>query len=344
MIGYACESCQSHKKHKKKSGTHIESRTEFNKMVDKALNGDIDIILCKSISRWGRNTVDSLRSIQLLAGNHVTMIFEEDNIDTSQPGAILQINLAAAVAQSESESNSLNHKWTYRKNAEKGIHNIGSNHFFGYDGFEQTLKPNDDAAYVVKIYADFVTGKTYQEIADYLNGAKLKTVRGGRFNINAIKRILKNEAYKGDLKFQKTPSRNVITGIPDDEQIEKYVVGHHEAIVSPYLWKKAQERMNLYKIHSPEVREGVHFLTQRVICGECGSILRRRTNPDGKGGKVVVWKCKNREIHGQCRCRYIREQELFEFIKGELNLLECTAETTENIKKVIVFNDKIELE
>ena len=75
--------------------------------VEKALNGDIDIILCKSISHWGRNTVDALRTIKLLDGNHVRMIFEQENIDTSIPGAVLQMNLAAAIAQSESESNSL---------------------------------------------------------------------------------------------------------------------------------------------------------------------------------------------------------------------------------------------
>ena len=123
-----------------------------------------------------------------------------------------------------------------------------------------------------------------------------------------------------------------------------YVTDHHEAIVSRELWDRAQERISLFKSGDPRAKKGIHFLTQRVVCGECGSILRRRTNPDGKGGKVVVWKCKNRETKGQCACRYIREQELFDFIKSSLNIEECTAETAAQIKKIVVFNDKIDLE
>ena len=254
------------------------------------------------------------------------------------------MNLAAAIAQSESESNSLNHKWTYRQNAARGIHAIGSNHFLGYDGFEKTLVPNEDAVYVRKIYEDFVAGRTYSEIAQELNDMRVRTVLGNPFCVQSIKKILKNEAYKGDLRFQKTPSRDIITGEVDEVQVDQYVTDHHPPLVSRELWDKAQERIMLLKSGDPRAKKGVHFLTKRVICGECGSILRRRTNPDGKGGKVVVWKCKNRETKGQCACRYIREQVLFDFIKGELNVEECTAETTEGIKAVKVYNDRIELE
>ena len=328
----------------RESGTHVDNREQFNKMVETALRGDIDIILCKSISRWSRNTVDALRSIKLLSGNHVRIIFEQENIDTSIPGAILQMNLAAAIAQSESESNSLNHKWTYRQNAAMGIHSIGSNHYLGYDGDGKSLKPNEDAVYVQKIYEDFVAGKTYSEIANELNAIGVTTILGKPFSAQSIKKILKNEVYKGDLRFQKSPSRDVITRELDEIQVDMYVTDHHEAIVSRDLWDKAQERINLFKTGDPRAKKGIHFLTQRVVCGECGSILRRRTNPDGKGGKVVVWKCKNRETKGQCACRYIREQDLFDFIKSSLNAAECTAETAAEIKKIIVFNDKIEIE
>ena len=328
----------------RESGTHTDNREQFNKIVDDALQGDVDVILCKSISRWGRNTVDALRSIKLLSGNHVRMIFEQEHIDTSIPGAILQMNLAAAIAQSESESNSLNHKWTYRQNAAMGIHAIGSNHFLGYDGFEKTLVPNEDAVYVKKIFEDFVAGKYYDEIAAELNAMGARTVRNMPFSRTSVRLILRNEAYKGDLQFQKSPARDVITGELDEIQVDKYVTDHHEAIVNRELWDKAQERMALFKARDPRARRRVHFLTQRVICGECGSIFRRRTNPDGKGGKVIVWKCRNRELNQQCGCRYIKEQALFDFIKEHLNIEECTAQTTAKIKKIVVFNDKIELE
>ena len=106
------------------------------------------------------------------------------------------MNLAAAIAQNESESNSLNHKWTYRQNAAMGIHSIGSNHYLGYDGDGKYLKPNDDAVYVQKIYEDFVVGKTYSEIAQELNAIGVTTILGKLFSGQSIKKILKNETCK----------------------------------------------------------------------------------------------------------------------------------------------------
>ena len=224
------------------SGTRIKKRTAFRRMLRDALDGKIDIILCKSVSRWARNTVDGLRSLQLLTGNHIRVIFEEEHFDTATPGSLFQLNLAAAVAQNESEANSENQKWTYRKNARQGIRNIGSNHFFGYDGKNKTLIPNAEAPTVRFMYRSRIAGKSCREIADILNKKGKKTVRGNPFTGRAVRDILKNEVYKGDLRFQKQPSRNLITGMPDEIQVCQYVTGHHEPIVPPEIWNKAQKK------------------------------------------------------------------------------------------------------
>ncbi len=224
-----------------KSGTHVEARTAFRRMMQDALNGKIDIILCKSVSRWARNTVEGLRSLKLLTGNRVRVIFEEEGFDTHSPEALFQLNLATAIAQNESITNSENQKWTYRKNAARGIHNIGSNHYFGYDGKDKTLVPNRHAPAVQKIYTDCIAGKSCQETAEFLNRSGKKTVRGNAFTARAIRNIIKNEVYKGDLRFQKQPSLNLITGLPDETQITHYITGHHEPIVSPSIWEEANK-------------------------------------------------------------------------------------------------------
>ena len=328
----------------RETGTHLDNRQQFNQMVDDALDGKVDIILCKSISRWGRNIVDALRSIKLLDSNHVRIIFEQENIDTLYPGAVLQMNLAAAIAQSESESNSLNHKWTYRQNAKRGVHAIGSNHYLCYDGCGDTLVPNEKADYVRKIYEDFVAGKHYDGIADELNALGARTVSNKPFTRSSVRNILINEVYKGDLRFQKVPSRNIITGELDDIQVDMYITDHHEAVVSRELWDKAQKRVELFRTGDPRAKRGIHFLTHRIVCGECGNIFRRRTNPDGRGGTVPVWKCKNREINGKCMCRYIKEMELFDSLQLQLGTPEVTAQSTENVKRITVYEDRVVVE
>ena len=209
-------------------------------MITDALSGEIHIILCKSVSRWTRNTVDGLRSLRLLADNHVSVFFEEENLNTDTPGVLFLLNLAVAIAQNESETNSENHKWTYRKNAERGIRKVGSNHYFGYDGKDNTLVPNKDAKAVVQIYEACIAGTSCREIAVLLNRQGYKTVKGNPFTGRAVKNIVQNEIYKGDLRLQKRPSRNLITNKPDPIQMTKTLTQHHEAIVSEEVWVKAQ--------------------------------------------------------------------------------------------------------
>ena len=104
----------------RESGTRAENRDDFNRMIKDAEDGKIDLILVKSVSRWSRNIVDGLRTIHHLTENRIHIIFEQEGIDTRQPGHTLQLNLATAVAQTESESLSENLKWLYKKRAEKG--------------------------------------------------------------------------------------------------------------------------------------------------------------------------------------------------------------------------------
>ena len=222
------------------TGTGIRKRKEFMKMIDSAIRDNTDIILCKSISRWARNIVDALRSINILRSHNITVIFEEEKINTSLPDDIYRLNLAASVVQHESEANSENHKWVYRHSAMSGIHNVGSNHYFGYDGHDKTLKPNGAANMVKAMFSMFLDGAGYSEIAQFLNREGYKTVRGNDFTSRAVRDILKNEIYTGDMIFQKSPSRNIITGEIDASQTQRKVSGHHVPIIDLVSFNKAQ--------------------------------------------------------------------------------------------------------
>ena len=121
-------------------------------MINDALAGKIDIIFCKSVSRWARNTLDGLRAIKRLTGNHVHIVFEQEGIDTRQPGVIFNLNVAAAIAQAESESISENLKWIYRRRAEQGIFMAQRGKYFGYNTDDGSFHLDENADHVRDIF------------------------------------------------------------------------------------------------------------------------------------------------------------------------------------------------
>lgn len=234
-----CLPCMPQTYGEKVSGTHAENRDEFQRLITDALDGKIDLILCKPVSRWARNVVDSLNSIKLLTGRGVHIYFEQEGIDTRTPGVLLQLNLAASVAQSESESISENLKWSYKQKTAQGKFYASKNKYFGYDTKGDEFTINENAEWVRFIFDRYVEGVGVTEIAKLLNEAGVSSQSGNPWNTTSVRCILKNEVYVGDVIFRKTPSRNVITGEVDEDWKPKYVRDHHVGIVSRETWDVA---------------------------------------------------------------------------------------------------------
>ena len=222
------------------SGTHAENRDEFQKLIQDAMDRKIDLILCKSVSRWSRNMLDGLNAIKLLTGNGIHIIFEEQAIDTRTPGVILQLNLAQSVAQSESESISENLKWVYKNRTKQGKFWASQGKYYGYDSKGDTFTENKDAEHVRFIFESFIEGTSLIQIADELNAKGSRNSKGNEWNTTQIKKILKNEIYVGDVIFRKSPSRNVITKEIDKDWEPVYSPNHHKGIVSRDIWDRAQ--------------------------------------------------------------------------------------------------------
>lgn len=235
------------------SGTHSDNRPEFQRMINDAIAMKIDIIYCKSVSRWARNAVEALESIKYLTGNNVRIIFEQEGIDSSNPGTLFQLSLASAISQSESESISENIKWLYRKRAERGIYIPAKGINFGYNTDAHTFVPDGNAKHVRFIFERFADGMSMGEIEKELKDV---TDQNGKPITKArISRILKNEIYVGDKEFGKVPQRNVITGKPDEVQVKKYVKNHHEPIVSRKTWETVQARLDREKLERDRAEE-----------------------------------------------------------------------------------------
>lgn len=185
------------------SGTMTKKRDGFNRMIADALAGKIDLIITKSVSRFARNTVDSLTTIRKLKEKGVEVYFEKENIYTLDSKGELLLTLMSSLAQEESRSISENVTWGQRKRFSDGKVNMPYRSFLGYrkgaDGTPE-IDPEESVT-VQRIYREYIHGKSLHAIAKGLTADGIKTPRGkDNWRKSSVESILKNEKYKGDNK------------------------------------------------------------------------------------------------------------------------------------------------
>lgn len=231
------------------SGTSIHKRSEFLRMVSDAIDGKIDLIITKSVSRFARNTVDSLNAIRKLKEYGVECYFEKENIWTFDSKGELLITIMSSLAQEESRSISENTRWGMRKAFQDGKVFIPFSHFLGYDrGPNGELVVNFEQAKVVRLIYDlFLQGMTFYGIAKELTRRQIPTPYGKQiWRERTVKNILQNEKYRGDALLQKKYSKDFL-----DHKMRKntgevpqyYIVGNHEAIIEPEIFDAVQNEI-----------------------------------------------------------------------------------------------------
>ncbi len=231
------------------SGTSIHKRSEFLRMVADAIDGKIDLIITKSVSRFARNTVDSLKAIRKLKEHGVECYFEKENIWTFDSKGELLITIMSSLAQEESRSISENTRWGMRKAFQDGKVFIPFSHFLGYDrGPNGELVVNSEQAQIVHLIYDlFLQGMTFYGIAKELTRQQIPTPYGKQiWRERTVKNILQNEKYRGDALLQKKYSKDFL-----DHKMRKntgevpqyYIVGNHEAIIEPAVFDAVQNEI-----------------------------------------------------------------------------------------------------
>lgn len=290
------------------SGTRTENRTGFNEMMADALAGGIDLILTKSVSRFARNTVDSLSAVRTLKEHGVEIFFEKENIWTFDGKGELLITIMSSLAQEESSSISENVKWGIRKRFEKGGFSIPYSHFLGYrKGADGQMEIDEEQAGTVRfIFTEFAAGSTAGTIARNLEKAGIPSPSGGqRWYAGSVKSILSNEKYKGDALLQKTYIPDFLTkrAKPNQGEIPQYYVENsHEAIVSPELFDFVQARLaRPGEDGRRRTREGAEF-TRLVACADCGQFYGPKRWHSGTAHAKTIWQC-NDKFKGESRCR-----------------------------------------
>ena len=317
------------------SGTQTKKRTAFLELMQLCEEGKVDVILVKSISRFARNTVDTLNYVRKLKEKGIAVIFEKENINTLDVSSEMILTLYSSFAQAESESISQNITWGIRNKFKAGIVRRTCK-ILGYDvGEDGEWRINKEESQIVRwIYYAYLSGMSYKRIKQMLEEKGVRTARGKEvWSDVGVKYILTNEKYMGDVLLQKSITVDVLSHKNKrnkGELPQYYITDHHEAIIPKEIWymvKAEMARRNTIK-HKDTVNQmkkghyaSQYALTELLICGECGTAYRRVTWTN-RGKKKIVWRCVNRLLNGKKYCKHsptMEEAALQEAIVWAIN-------------------------
>jgi len=281
------------------TGTSTKNRDGFNEMINDALAGKIDLIITKSVSRFARNTVDSLTTVRKLKEHRVEVFFEKENIYTFDSKGELLITIMSSLAQEESRSISENVTWGQRKRFADRKVSMPYSHFLGYDKGPdgQPIINEEEAKTVRLIYSLFLHGKTPSGICRHLDAAGIATPTGRkRWSDSTVLSILQNEKYKGDALLQKKYTVDFLTKkqkVNEGEIPQYYVENSHPAIVSAEDFEHVQmeisRRRQLGRSYS-----GSSIFFSKLICGDCGAFYGKKVWHSNDSYRRTVWHCNNK--------------------------------------------------
>lgn len=298
------------------SGTNTKKREGFNRMVADAMEGKIDLILTKSISRFARNTVDTLTTVRKLKEKGVEVYFEKENIYTLDAKGEVMITIMSSLAQEESRSISENVTWGKRKSMADGKFSLAYKHFLGYkkgeDGILEIVE--DEAKIVREIYQLFLEGQTVRMIADHLTQKGIPTPKGKeKWSVSTITSILQNEKYKGDALLQKTYTADFLT-----KRVKKncgeipqyYIKDSHPAIIDPATFDLVQEEIERRHPERHKLHKSSPF-TARIICGDCGGYYGRKVWHSNSKHRKYIWRCNQKyEAEEACSTPNLNESAI----------------------------------
>jgi len=305
------------------SGCATKGRDGFNTMIEDALAGKIQLIITKSVSRFARNTVDSLTTIRKLKEAGVEVYFEKENIWTFDGKGELLISIMSSLAQEESRSISDNTTWGHRKRFADGKAMVPFGRFLGFErGEDGNLVVNKEQAVTVRlIYKLFLEGYSPYKIAQILTERGIPTPGGKeKWGHGCVRSILTNEKYKGDALLQKVYTTDYLTKKKkknEGEVPQYYVTEHHEAIIDPKVFDHVQAEL-LQRDMEAGRHSGVSIYSSKIKCGECGNWYGSKVWHSNDKYRRTVYRCNNKYSDGKkCETPALGEEEIQQaFVKA----------------------------
>lgn len=303
-----------------RSGTKLQKRDDFLRMMKDCEDGKIDMIITKSVTRFARNTVDSIQAIRRLKELGIAVFFEKEHINSLSEKSEQMLTILSSLAQGESESISTNNKWAAVKRFQDGTFILGTP-AYGYTKDEngELILQEEEAAVVRRIFREYLNGKGTYVIAKDLSEAGIPTIRSAeKWQDGVVKEILQNPIYTGDLLQQKTLTTEVLPfkRKPNKGQLPQYLIeDNHEPLITR---EQAEAVMEIFEYRRKQMGmddlekyQSRYAFSSKILCGECGSTFRRQKIYIGKPYEKIQWSC-HRHIEDSTRCsqKAVREDDI----------------------------------
>lgn len=347
------------------SGTSTKFRKSFLEMISDAKEGKIDLILTKSLSRFSRNTVDSLTIIRELRELNVDIFFEKENLYSSDSKVDFMLTIFSSIAQEEARNISENVKWGIRKRFQEGKVKINTKRFLGYTKDEAgNLKIVEDEAHIIrKVFNLYIAGKSYKQICDILTQKEYVNATGNVSWVSStIKSILENEKYTGDVILQKTVKLDYLSTktVVNDNIVPKYhIMNNHPAIITKEMFRLVQLKKESKYKNRTSTFTYKYPLSGIVICVSCGRPKNRNYYNYKKPSQRIVLTCKN-NYRDKAKCDIkpidnqtleltcaaaLKELNLYDdgIVNRTLDIIKGNLDQNKLLNKVELLNDEIRM-
>lgn len=338
------------------SGTSTKRRDEFKEMIESALNGKIDLIITKSISRFARNTLDTISITRQLKAKGIEVYFEKENLWSLDDKTEFLLTIMASIAQEESRSISQNITIGKRWGMKEGKVSFAYKNFLGYKKVDGKIVVDEAQAETVRlIYMMFLKeGKTCTGIAEFLKSKGIPTPSGKSCNWtkNTVYSILTNEKYKGDALLQKKYTADYLEHrvVPNNGELPQYYVeNNHPAIIEREVWEMVQTEM-MRRSMLGAAYSGNSIFASKLICGDCGKPYGKKKWHSTSKYAREIYRCNAKYNKGQTQCQTpnLTEEDIkARFIKA-YNLVMCdkkqVIEDTLAIIEMLACTDDLDVE
>ena len=294
------------------SGISTKKRENFNRMVEEAAEDKFDLVITKEISRFARNTLDSIQFTRQLLGYGVGVFFQNDNINTLDEDSELRLSIMSSIAQDELRKLSSRVKFGHQQ-AIKDKVVLGNSRIFGYTKDEGRLVIDEDQAQMVReLFELYATGEySMKQIETIFWQRGYRNHNGNKIAHTTMSNMIANPKYKGYYVGNKVRVIDMFSKKQKFLPAEEWVMFKDEtgaivpAIVSEELWDRANE---VLKRRSDDVksRQGIcnhqNLLTGKLYCTCCGTAYYRRESKDKQGNKNSKWVCSGKIKNGADSC------------------------------------------
>ena len=320
------------------TGTNMNGRPEFQRLIADCEAGKINIVLTKSISRFARNTVDLLSTVRHLKELGVEVRFEKEHINSLSSDGEVMLSILASFAQEESTSLSRNIKWTVQKKYQEGrVHSHQKMLGYEWQGEDMVIVP-EEAEIVRYIFEQYISGQSTGQITKDLMEKGIKSVRGKPFPQASVVKILQNEQYTGCLLLQRSYNYSPKKQKLNYGEMPMYRIdGHHPAIISQETFAEAmamKEKRGKAAARDPQFRS---VFTGKVWCGKCGCKASWHRSPQSRksqDGKSMIWICNGKNRQSGCDCRNIQDRDI-------CKAAEAVSVNVQRIDRIEIFDSKL---